>query len=114
MNHRVRFTYPNCIIDGWINNKGELTDQDGVILVIREPLQQIEFLDEKKEIELTGVNDFGLDMPVMFDSRELTSVGVGELEMNDGMEDVELDEETREYLASLLVKIEEEKDDTVS
>ena len=53
-------------------------------------------------------------MPVMFDSRELTSVGVGELEMNDGMEDVELDEETREYLASLLVKIEEEKDDTVS
>lgn len=103
----VRFVYSNCVIDGWINDDGELTDKDGVILRIAEPLEHIYFLNEPKE-ENFGFQDVmsgELGVKESFNVNDFTTVPIKDVEIKEPLKDVELSDEATAILMEILESV---------
>ena len=125
---KVILYYPNCVLEGYMNDKGEFADHDGVLLTMvtepttikmaNEDIPDIEFKskefisadkDKLLKIMQAGKGIQKVEVGHLHDVSEVIKTKTGKLEEpkeeeEDGWIDMELSDEDKDYFADLLAQ----------
>ena len=126
---KVILYYPNCVLEGYMNDKGEFADHDGVLLtMVTEPTTIKMANEDIPDIEFTSRQFISADkdklLKIMQADKGIQQVQIGHLhdvgeivktkagkleappeeeeETEDGWIDMELSDDDKEYFAGLL------------